>query len=279
LTQSFTTDCGTVPCTVTQGNNTLRPEHANNYDLLYEHYLTPFGLVQAGFFYKDLTDPVVLTQVQGTTSTCPSGLPVPPSGVAPCLINTPINAGSAYITGFEAAFLYHFTRLPGLLSGLGVSANYSYAASQANKVNPFNRTDSPALLRQAPNTWNISPTYDRGRLSVRLGLAYNDANIYVYNFTTSNGCGMALGGPGGPTDTIAGGIHGPCGDQYLYPHFQVDLQGSFRVRRGLYFTAAGLNLNNEVFGFYYGSPQFVNQREYYKPTYTFGFRWEPFVEK
>jgi hypothetical protein len=112
---------------------------------------------------------------------------------------------------------------------------------------------------------------------MRLGLAYNQANIAVYNFTTTNGCGV--GGPGGPTDSVAGGIKGPCGDQYFYSHFQVDLQGSFRIRRGLYFTAAGLNLNNEVFGFYYGSPQFVNQREYYKPTYTFGFRWEPFAER
>ena len=78
-------------------------------------------------------------------------------------------------------------------------------------------------------------------------------------------------------DPVAGGIKGPCGDQYLYSHFQVDLQGSFRIRRGLEFTAAALNLNNAVFGFYYGSPQFVTQREYYKPTYTFGLRWEPFA--
>jgi TonB-dependent receptor len=275
LTQSFTIDCGTTPCLVSVGNNTLRPEHANNYDLLYERYLTPFGLFQAGFFYKGLSDAVVLTQHGGDATTCPPQTPSYPN----CLINTPINAGTAYITGFEAAFLYHFTRLPGLLSGIGLSANYSYAASQANNINPGNRTDSPALLRQAPNTFNISPTYDRGRLSVRLGLAYNQANIWVYNFTTSNGCGTVLGGPGGPADPVAGGIKGPCGDQYLYTHFQVDLQGSYRIHNGLYFTAAGLNLNNEVFGFYYGSPQFVNQREYYKPTYTFGFRWEPFAER
>ena len=36
---------------------------------------------------------------------------------------------------------------------------------------------------------------------------------------------------------------------------------------------SGLNLNNEVFGYYTGSDQFVNQREYYKPTYTGGLRY------
>jgi TonB-dependent receptor len=273
LTQSFIIDCGTSPCTVTLGNNTLRPEHANNYDLLYERYLTPFGLLQAGFFYKSLSDPVVTVQTPTTGAPCPTQTPTFPA----CFINTPVNAGTAYISGFELAFLYHFTRLPGLLSGLGVSANYSYAASQAHNVNPGNRTDSPALLRQAPNTWNISPTYDHGRLSVRLGLAYNGSNIFVYNYSTSNTCGLSTAPAGTAFDPVAGSIKGPCGDQYLYSHFQVDLQGSFRIRRGLDFTASALNLNNEVFGFYYGSPQFVNQREYYKPTYSFGFRWDPFA--
>ena len=37
---------------------------------------------------------------------------------------------------------------------------------------------------------------------------------------------------------------------------------------------SGLNLNNEVFGYYQGSTQFVNQREYYKPTYSGGFRFD-----
>ena len=72
---------------------------------------------------------------------------------------------------------------------------------------------------------------------------------------------------------------GPSGDQYFYSHFQVDHQGSYWIHRGLYFTTAGLNQNNEVFGFYYGSPQFVTQREYYTPTYSFGFRWEPLAGK
>jgi hypothetical protein len=38
-------------------------------------------------------------------------------------------------------------------------------------------------------------------------------------------------------------------------------------------------LNNEVFGFYLGSPQFMFQREYYRPTFTFGLRWDLGHEK
>jgi hypothetical protein len=72
---------------------------------------------------------------------------------------------------------------------------------------------------------------------------------------------------------VALGIKGPLGDAYLYPHTQVDAQASFRVYRGLQFIAAGLNLTNEVFGFYNGSPQYPIQREYYKTSYMFGLRY------
>jgi hypothetical protein len=40
-----------------------------------------------------------------------------------------------------------------------------------------------------------------------------------------------------------------------------------------------LNANNEVFGFYNGSSQYLIQREYYEPTYAFGLRWSPRHEK
>lgn len=42
--------------------------------------------------------------------------------------------------------------------------------------------------------------------------------------------------------------------------------------RGLHFIVSGLNLINEVFGFYQGSPIYPIQREYYKPSYT-GLRY------
>ena len=71
------------------------------------------------------------------------------------------------------------------------------------------------------------------------------------------------------------GPKGPAGDNYFYPHLQVDAQASYRVKKNLTFLVQGLNLSNEVFGFYNGSPDYVNQREFYSPTYSFGLRWEP----
>ena len=278
LTTATSLDNSTTPATVTIGNPALKPEHGNNFDVLYERYLTPLGSIQAGFFYKGLTDPIV-SLLSGPRSSL--GCPSPT-----CYVNQAANSGSAHIAGLELAFQQHFTYLPGFLNGLGVSANYSYATSQARNVNPGLRSDNPALLRQAPNTFNISPTYDRGRFSLRAGMAYNGANIFSYFFAAcQNGEQVQSNGVCIPnaTDPIPDptplGVKGPLGDVYLYSHFQVDAQGSIYLGKGLTALVSGLNLNNEVFGFYQGSSQFPIQREYYKPTYTFGLRWELGREK
>jgi TonB-dependent receptor len=253
---------GNVKNLVTLGNPNLKAETADNFDVLVEHYLNPFGIISAGFFYKRLTDPIV-TKTFVLTDFSPA--PGVPAGTF--TVTQPVNAGSAWIAGFEIAYLQHLTFLPGKLGGLGISANYSYTGSQANGLS--GRSDHPRLLRNAPNTWNISPTYDRGRFSIRMGLSYNQANIGSYSFQD---------GTGG-SDPTPGGLKGPFGDQYFYSHLQVDAQGSVRLAHGLTFIMYGLNLTSEVFGFYQGSPQFMVQREYYTPTIAAGFRWSPSLER
>ena len=239
------------------GNPDLKPTYANNYDLLFEQYLKPLGLIQGGFFFKQITDPIYSIK----TSVLSPGQ-FGPQYVGFDLVE-PVNGGNAHLWGLELAYQQHLTFLPGFLSGLGISANYSYTNSQANRV-PL-RSDSPSLQRQAPNSWNLSPTYDRGRFSARLGISHNDANIFAYNYFNLN--------PDGSSKTVPLGLQGPNGDVYLYSHTQVDAQGSFRMFRGLQLIVAGLNLTNEVFGFYQGSPRFPIQREFYKPSYEFGLRY------
>ncbi len=262
VTFTTTGSPGSIKNTASLGNPNLKAETADNFDVLVEHYLNPFGMVTAGFFYKNLTDPIV------TRSFVLDGFqPSPVAPVGTYTVTQPINAGSAWIAGFEAAYLQHLTFLPWKLGGLGISANYGYTDSRASGLP--GRADHPRLLRNAPNTWNISPTYDRGRVSVRVGLSYNQANIYSYNYQD---------GTDGSTAT-PGGVKGPFSDIYFYSHLQVDAQGSVRLAHGLSFIAYGLNLTNEVFGFYQGSPQYMIQREYYTPTFAAGFRWSPVHEK
>ena len=263
-------DPNTTPQSLQVGNPNLKPERASNYDLLVEHFFQPLGVLQGGFFYKSLSNPIYLTSEKLASG--------PFNGY---LQQESINGPSAWIAGFEMAWEQRLSFLPGLLNGFGVAANYSYTASRANFPDFFSsadaadngqgRIDHPALQRQAPNTWNLGFTYDKSRFSMRFGVSHNDANIYAYQYQHDPRI------PNVDNDPILG-IKGPLGDQYLYAHTQVDIQGSYRLYKGLQFVAAGLNLTNEVFGFYSGSPIYPNQREFYHPSLILGMRWSSSVE-
>jgi TonB-dependent receptor len=242
-----------TPPTVVVGNPALKPTRANNYDILVEHYFRPYGILQAGFFYKTLSDPIY-----PTTSIITSGQ------FANFHQQESINGPNGHIAGIEAAWEQRLSFLPGLLSGFGVSANYSYSTSQVSFPVGFNggRTDQPSLPRQAPNNWNLGFTYDKSRFAMRFAVSHNDASIFSY-FWVNNGS---------PKDLVTG-LRGPTGDQYLYAHTQYDIQGSYRLYKGLSVVAYGLNLSNEVFGFYQGSAPYPIQREFYHPTFSFGMRW------
>lgn len=237
------TDQGNPP-QVALGNPALHATTANNFDILAEHYLKPVGIIQAGVFYKDMQDPIF--SVLGPVLTSGKYTGFQPT--------QPINGTTAHILGVEASYRQLFTFLPSLLSGFGVSVNYSYTTSKAAVPQ---RSVDPALVRQGPNNWNVNVTYDKRRLSARLGLTHNDAYIYQYNFVD--------GAPLGPS--------GPNGDVYTYAHTQLDAQVSYRLKPRLKLIVSLLNLNNEVFGFYQGSPIYPTQREFYSPSYAFGIRW------
>lgn len=277
LVPYVTEDDSTNPASITVGNPKLKPEHANNYDLLYENFLHPLGMIQAGVFFKQLTSPQLLFQI-------PAGVDVsklPAGSLSPSLLATIeqyqnsqlglssvtqyINGKNAWLYGFELSYQQHLSNLPGVLSGLGITANYSYTDSQEKGV-PL-RTDQPTLIDQAANTWNISPTYDTRRFSLRTGITFNGKSLFSYNWVSP------VAAPGSGADPSGLGPKGPSGDVWTLPHLQVDAQATYRFWHGFSFLVSGLNLNNEVFGYYTGSDQFVNQREYYKPTYTGGIRW------
>jgi len=260
-----TLDQSGTPPNVSVGNPNLKPEHANSYDLLYEHYLKPFGEVQAGFFYKQLSAPIYYIDNPNLSPGDPYFNVYPMDN-----LDYIINGVNAKLYGMEAAYIQHLGFLPGGLSGFGISANFSWTASSAGTLPQ--RNDNPALQRQAPITWNLSPTYDRGRFSARLGATYNSTSIFQYQWEQPNATCQNNGNCEDPSDF---GPKGPAGDIYLMAHLQVDAQASYRVRKSFTVLVQGLNLTDEVFGFYNGSPWYVIQREYYRPTYSFGLRWEP----
>ncbi len=276
----ITFDDSANPPSFTVGDPNLKAELANNYDALYEHYLKPIGMLQAGVFYKQLTAPQLLFTIpQFTNLTALPAGSIPPSVLAnieqveassgvtnyDASVTQYISGTNSELYGAEFSYQQHLTFLPSVLAGLGITANYGYQQSRIKSI-PL-RNDHPRLIDQANNTWNLSPTYDTKRFSARAGLTYNGSSVFSYNWISP------VSAPGSGADPGGLGPKGANGDIWTLPHYQLDAQASYRFFHGLSFQASVLNLNNEVFGYYQGSPQFVNQREFYKPSYDVGVRY------
>jgi TonB-dependent receptor len=253
-------DQSTTPYTIAIGNTALVAEHANDYEVLYERYLKSVGMIQGGYFYKQITSPIYAQQ-----SIIPAtGSPLS-QAYAGDLVQQEVNGDRAHVQGVEVAYQQHLSYLPGLLAGARINANFTY--TQSKNYNITGRTDNPALVGQAPYSWNVAPAYSTRRALVMVGISHNSANIFAYQYQNV--------GPG----AVPFGVTGPNGDNYFYSHTQIDAQATYYVGKGFTVLASGLNMNNEVFGFYNGSTRYLTQREYYKPTYSGGIRWTPRSER
>jgi TonB-dependent receptor len=267
LVPATTVDPNQTPYpTISTGNPSLVPTLSDNIDVLVEHYLQPLGIIQGGYFFKELHNPIYpvanLVGFDGT-SFCTVGPSTP--NCRTYQLTQSINGPNAHLQGIEFQWEQRFSFLPGLLSGLGMNVNYVYTNSYVTFPAGFDggRTDHPTLDRTAPNNYNINIFYDKSRFSGRFAISYNDANIATYQWNATTG----------PINDPILGVHGPTGDNYFYPHTQFDTQGSYRVYKNLQVVGSILNMSNEVFGFYNGSGIYPVQREYYRPTYSFGLHW------
>jgi len=223
---------------LTAGNPNLRAQHAWNYDLLFEHYLSAAGIVSAGVFYKNLSD-VILTRTFTYTG------PGPFNGYVGL---EPQNGGDGWLFGQEVEWAQRLSFLPGWLAGMGFDANYTHTDSRV-LVDPSSGRHAP-LLRQSPNIANVYLTYDRSPVSARIGWTYNGAMI----------------------DSYGDGTATANGDNYFYAHSQLDGSIMYNVTQQVQLQFQVLNINNAVFGFFQGTPShaFNFQREYYGQTFFLG---------
>lgn len=143
---------------ISTGNPDLNPTTARNFDLMMERYDRDIGLLSAGVFFKQLSDPVfVRTEDNGGGGET----------------SQPVNAESGEIRGFELAWQQRFTSLPGALAGLGLYANYTWTDSKATQ--PGGR--ETRLAGQSENAYNVALSYERRGFSGQLSL--NHVGRYI----------------------------------------------------------------------------------------------------
>jgi len=171
------------------GNTSLDPFVANQFDLSLEWYFDEDALLSGAVFYKDFKSFTYQTStnqqfINPLTGTCivdrsvyDEGSPERLAATSPCAeinYSQTVNGGTAYIGGFEASYQQHYSSLPGLLSNLGSSINYTYADSEAvvdpdDRDNPFNGLP---FLNTSKHSTNTTLYWEDEKLSLRLAHTY-----------------------------------------------------------------------------------------------------------
>jgi TonB-dependent receptor len=143
------------------GNPDLNPTFAYNYDVMFEHYAQNVGIISAGFFFKQIQDPIFLfiqdNDLGGETEQNQNG-----------------KSGS--VTGFELAFQRQLKCLAAPFDGLGFYGNYTYTTSEATL--PDSR--EAKFAGQPDNVFNVALSYEKAGFSAQLSLNYHDRFVLEY---------------------------------------------------------------------------------------------------
>lgn len=218
------------------GNPDLQPAHAKNIDMMVEYYAGPLGLMSFGYFSKDIANYFYEGVFEDYTV----------FGKEYAEVVMPANGEGATLSGWEFNLQQQLSFLPGILSGLGVYANYTSTTSDANYGSDRENTTLPG---QAGSTGNLSLSYETKRLSTRLSYAISDKYIVKV---------------GGDADE----------DVYYEPSNRVDFSLSYNPMKNITIIADLMNLNNAPLGYYQGSESTPIQRELYGPLFRMGFQYD-----
>lgn len=197
-TQSFTGNAS--------GNPYLRPTKSNNLDLTLEWYFAPTGSLTAALFHKDLTD-VVVTELQSISEPNTAGQS------QPFTTTSPVNGAKGTVNGMEVAYQQYYDKLPGLLSGFGLQANFTLIDSIRKLYNPVTSAYCDSTNAQTANlnlnlngcdtngqtfgnlplqnlskyAYNLALLYDKGPLSARLAYSWRSRYLLAVNVNGANG--------------------------------------------------------------------------------------------
>ncbi len=217
--------------TVSRPNPDLKPRKADSVDLSLEYYFGPGGangIVSAGVFRKKIKNEIF----RGTQDLVDNGITY--------RITQPQNLEGATLTGLELNVVRNrLDFLPGLLSNLGVSANYTYIDTDAQIVmaNGTRRSVSQ-LLEQPSRLFNASVFYKQGPLETRL--SYSRPGKSFQSISTATAV-----------------------EDVVYKAFnQLDLQVRYDIGEHLKLVAEGRNLlgkSRDTYRPYFGEVREINQ--------------------
>jgi TonB-dependent receptor len=250
-----------------RGNPMLKPVTSTNFDATAEYYFGKGSSLTLAVFNKRLKD-IIIGKTSAYTLNDSAGQP------HDFLITSPVNGATGRLNGAELGYQQYFDKLPGFLSGFGVSANYTYVDSHqdtgaplvngwctpkgslnANLARDISGCDTDGRLLNPGNTplvglsknsYNLALLYDKGPWSARMAYSWRTKYLQAVNaFGTADGNGID-GNPNSPT------YHQPNSVGYALPvwggaYGQLDAGVHYKFDEHLNVSVEGSNLTNALY--------------------------------
>jgi TonB-dependent receptor len=160
-------------------------------------------------------------------------------------VTQPRNGDKGTLWGAELAFQNQFTNWRGFWGGFGIYGNYTYVDSEANYPDRL----ATSLPGQSEHVGNLALVYEKYGVTTRLS----------YNFN-----GKSLFEVGDDADE----------DLWLDDHAQLDFLFRVQVSKSFSFVFEAINITDEPYTVYEGSPDRIRQQEFYSWWATLGVRFD-----
>jgi len=275
LSPAFEIDSSVV--NAAQGAIDLAPHRATQFDVSLEHYFGEGNMLSFAVFYKDVEsflssettcrassatsgqnvtewEGVCLLESAGTDNSDlvystlddfggddAAGMAYTESqrdsGLTGINASKDTNGENGKVQGFEIGYQQHFDFLPGAFSGLGLSANYTYADSEQPNGN--------ALLDISKNTFNTQLFWEYESYAVRLAYNYRDRFLDTEEEKRIESIGeLALGST--TNDETSADFDATAGNNYRKARGQLDFSASWDINEHFTVVANATNLTGEA---------------------------------
>lgn len=220
------------------GNPDLDALEAQNLDFSIEHYTGRIGVISAGVFFKKIENFIYETNLAGSGEFVDADDAI-----------TFVNGDDAQVYGIELNYVQQLSMLPTPWNGLLVSANATFADSEAtiSRYDEGERIERDITLpSQSDTTANVAIGYENRWLSLRLAANYKSEYVSAVQEDL---------------------------DVYDDAQAQIDFTARAYVTEQwqVYFKA--MNLNDESYYRYLDKAGYNYQYEEYGPTYQLGVRF------
>jgi iron complex outermembrane receptor protein len=229
--------------TLTVNNPSLRPQIAESWDAALEYYFEPVGSLSVSWFHKTIEDYFVNNVESGTVGPgLDNGFNGEYSGFT---ILSRANLGTAVVQGWEFSYQQQFTFLPGLLRGLGLSANLTILETRGNFGGTETRRtgEVPGFV---PRTSNVVLSWRHRGIGARI--VANRTGEYINAFTANT----------------------PARNLYIRSRLIVNAGVAYQWRPDVSFSIDVANIFNQAQEFYRSIPDQMSEYRIPGTTITFG---------